>query len=282
MNKKRDIYLLNSKLERFLAAIEYLNLEFPVAEISNKTKYSAPSVSQMIAGNRNVSTKFLETFCKIYDFDVEKLKYGLVPKENLELLTNNIDSHTVNKKLPQSQVQKVKNQSLDLPTEDYRNIFSTLLPTPNHRNNWIPSYPNVSFIRDNYPAIINDLQDGGENILMMTEDKPNQLYRIPDTIVDNQTIIVTVREENCSPEYKPGENILITKIDIDDIDFGRSYYVVFKSKSERIYVVEKIEGDYVTLSNSNPDERYRGKKVIKIEKIDMIFVITYGLRKKIQ
>jgi len=185
-------------------------------------------------------------------------------------------------KIPQSQVQKDKNQSLDLHVDDYRNAFRTLLPTPDHRNSWIPSYPSVSFIKDNYPAIVNDLQEGGENILIMTEDKPGQLYRIPDTVVNNQTIMVTVREENCSPEYKPGENILITKIDIEDIDFGRSYYVVFKSKSERIYVVEKIEGDLITLSNSNPDERYMGKKTIKIDKIDMIFVITYGLRKKIQ
>lgn len=68
-----------SLTHRFLEAVESLNLKFPVAAISAKTKYGQPSVSTYLKGKTEVSMKFLKAFCNAYQLDFQYISTGKRP-----------------------------------------------------------------------------------------------------------------------------------------------------------------------------------------------------------
>lgn len=78
---ENDIYSYNTRQERFLAAVDSLKLEFPVAEISQKTNYGKPTVSKYLKATGKASAEFIETFCEQFGFDKDKLKDGVKPPE---------------------------------------------------------------------------------------------------------------------------------------------------------------------------------------------------------
>lgn len=65
---------------RFHKLLEQLDLRFPVAEISRKTKYTKGNISNYINNKKPVSDNFLETFIKEFDVkDVEDSENGENP-----------------------------------------------------------------------------------------------------------------------------------------------------------------------------------------------------------
>lgn len=76
----------NTRQERFLSAINALNIEFPVAEISRKTGYNESTVSTYVSGNRDVSAKFIKTFCEAYGIN----ENDIINAVNIENNANDI------------------------------------------------------------------------------------------------------------------------------------------------------------------------------------------------
>lgn len=61
--------------QRFLASIEGLGMQFPVARIATKLGVSESTVSTYM-NKREVSEKFLRKFCKAYELDFNKIDKG--------------------------------------------------------------------------------------------------------------------------------------------------------------------------------------------------------------
>ena len=62
--------------ERFLDEVKNLKIKFPVAEISKKTGYKSPIVSEYLSGKKDVSDKFLQKFCEVYNLNYTAIAKG--------------------------------------------------------------------------------------------------------------------------------------------------------------------------------------------------------------
>lgn len=75
----------NTIQQRFIAAVNSLNLKFPGAKIAEKTGYGEPTVSAYL-NKREPSEKFIRIFCEEFGFDFEEIWNGKeVNTDNPEL-----------------------------------------------------------------------------------------------------------------------------------------------------------------------------------------------------
>ncbi len=81
----KDNTLQEARQDWFSRELKMLNLDFPVAEIVEKTGYSNGIVSLYLSQKRAISLDFMKAFCKAYEIDFDAVNHALIDKVRKEM-----------------------------------------------------------------------------------------------------------------------------------------------------------------------------------------------------
>lgn len=121
----------NRNAEILIRAVNSLDLEFPVKEISETMGIDKGNLSSFLNGKKVVSTKFLEKFSSTYNIDLSKYN-NITTKEIDDISEDPFTDALVNKlfdsKLFLGKLKEViKTDKEDYTDEEYRSVLLRLI-----------------------------------------------------------------------------------------------------------------------------------------------------------